>query len=576
MIRLRRSPHLAPGSAFLAGLLLALLGLSAVLAYQAADAARSEARSTDRALRGYASVASSELARRAEDVLHRRLAAPLQAALPPDSDNAPALAARATRALEWCGCRTPVRGAFVLAAADGTVRGDVAGAASALDLWLRGGARGSSLGRILAAAAPPADTTLVEAVTVGGARYDLAARVHRAAKGVAVEGFAVDPDDVAPAALDQAYRASALLPAAVRGSVPSSEAVAAVVLAADGTVLWRSRAATAARDGWVDAKVGGFPQEPLARGTVTERLQGLLAGLSTRVAVRADAAGAVPAGGPRSRLPLLLAVFGLTLGLVSVAIVQLRRQQELVRLRDDFVSGVSHELRTPLAQIRLFADLLESGRLATGEQRSRSIRIINEESRRLTWLVENILHFSRSQRGAGRIAPQPVEAAPLVREIVDAFAPLARERDARFEVAAEEGLVVRVDADALRQVLLNLLDNAVKYGPPGQTVRVRLELRGIALRLSVDDRGPGVPWDERGRVWEPYRRLPRDAEGATGGSGIGLAVVKDLVELHGGRVGVGEVPGGGARFWIELPYAMHAGPSDEAVDDAAPAQAVAR
>jgi len=127
---------------------------------------------------------------------------------------------------------------------------------------------------------------------------------------------------------------------------------------------------------------------------------------------------------------------------VSVAIVQLRRQQELVRLRDDFVSGVSHELRTPLAQIRLFADLLESGRLATGEQRSRSIRIINEESRRLTWLVENILHFSRAQRGAGRIAPQPVEAAPLVREIVDAFAPLARERDARFEVMADEGLTM--------------------------------------------------------------------------------------------------------------------------------------
>ncbi|MFL5542711.1 MAG: sensor histidine kinase, partial [Longimicrobiaceae bacterium] len=321
-----------------------------------------------------------------------------------------------------------------------------------------------------------------------------------------------------------------------------------------------------------DAKVGGAP-EPLARGTVTGRLDGLLAGLTSRVAVRAEVVGSAPADGSNRRLPLLLAVFGLTLGLVSVAIVQLRRQQELVRLRDDFVSGVSHELRTPLAQIRLFADLLESGRLATGEQRSRSIRIINEESRRLTWLVENILHFSRSQRGAGRVAPQPVQAAPLVREIVDAFAPLARERDARFEVLADDGVVARIDADAFRQVLLNLLDNAVKYGPPGQTVRVRLELRGLALRLSVDDRGPGVPWEERNRVWEPYRRLARDAEGATGGSGIGLAVVKDLVELHGGRVGVVEAPGGGARFWIELPYAMHAGPSPAG---AAAAEAVAR
>ncbi|HKP76716.1 MAG TPA: HAMP domain-containing sensor histidine kinase, partial [Longimicrobiaceae bacterium] len=320
---------------------------------------------------------------------------------------------------------------------------------------------------------------------------------------------------------------------------------------------------------------GGAP-EPLARGTVTERLDGLLAGLTSRVAVRAEAIGSAPADGTNSRLPLLLAVFGLTLGLVSVAIVQLRRQQELVRLRDDFVSGVSHELRTPLAQIRLFADLLESGRLATGEQRSRSIRIINEESRRLTWLVENILHFSRAQRGAGRLAPQPVEAAPLVREIVDAFAPLARARDASFQVFADDGVIVRADADAVRQVLLNLLDNAVKYGPAGQTVTVRVELRGLALRVSVDDRGPGVPWEERGRVWEPYRRLARDAEGATGGSGIGLAVVKDLVELHGGRVGVAQAPEGGARFWFELPYAMHAGPSPETPAPAVTARVVAR
>jgi signal transduction histidine kinase len=576
-MHLRRSPHLAPGSAFLAGLLLALLGLSAVLAYQAADAARSEAVSTDRALRGYASFATWELARRADDLLRRRLSASLQGALrdepptaaAPASAAAEALAAGLARELAWCDCARPLRGVFVL-----TLGGDrrevrVTGASPAVERWLaRGGAK-STLPRLRG------DTTLVEAVTVAGEHFGLVARLGGTPAAGTVVGFLVSPAEVAPAVLEQAYGASALLPATLRGAVPASDAVAAAVLSADGAVVWRSRAAATTRDGWVDAKVGGFPQEPRARGTVTERLDGLLAGLSSRVAVRADAVGAAP-GTPRSRLPLLLTVFGLTLALVCVAIVQLRRQQELVRLRDDFVSGVSHELRTPLAQIRLFADLLESGRLATGEQRSRSIRIINEESRRLSWLVENILHFSRSQRGAGRIAPQPVEAAPLVREIVDGFAPLARERDARFAVSADDGVVVRVDADALRQVLLNLLDNAVKYGPTGQTVRVRVELRGLSLRVSVDDRGPGIPLEERARVWEPYRRLPRDAEGATGGSGIGLAVVKDLVELHGGRVGVAEAPGGGARFWFELPYAMHAGPPADALDTAQPARAAAR
>jgi len=580
MIPLRRSPHLAPGSAFLAGLLLALLGLSGVLAYQAADAARSEARSTDRALRGYASFATWELARRADDVLRRRLAGTLQASPARDliaahtANPADELMADVLRERPWCSCARPVRTAFVVDVVHEPIVVWANGAAPAVEQWIRDGAPGSALGRVIAGRGPAADSAFVEPVAIGRARYDVAARVRRVEGGFVVEGIVASPADVAPAALEEAYRSAALLPGAVRGNLPPGDAVAAAVLTADGTVLWRSRrTAAAARDGWVDAKVGGAP-EPLARGTVTERLDGMLAGLVSRVAVRAEAAGAAPADGRNPRLPLLLAVFGLTLGLVSVAIVQLRRQQELVRLRDDFVSGVSHELRTPLAQIRLFADLLESGRLATGEQRARSVRIINEESRRLTWLVENILHFSRSQRGAGRVAPQPVEAAPLVREIVDAFAPLARARDATFQVYADDGVIVRADSDALRQVLLNLLDNAVKYGPPGQTVVVRVELRGLALRVSVDDRGPGVPWEERGRVWEPYRRLARDAEGATGGSGIGLAVVKDLVELHGGRVGVGQAPEGGARFWFELPYAMHAGPSPEPAA-LAPARAVA-
>ena len=575
MIRTRRSPHLAPGSAFLAGLLLALLGLSAVLAYQAADAARSEARSTDRALRGYASFATWELARRADGVLHRRLAAAIRVVPADGPDAASQLAARAARELEWCRCAAPVSGAFVhfLPGDRSAIR--VTSPVPAVERWLRDGLPGTAFGRISPGNAERFDTTVVESATIAGERYLVAQRLLLGEAGLTRIALVVRTAQVAPAALDQAYESGDLLAGAIRGNVPASEAVAAAALDANGTVIWRSRrSAAATRDGWVDAKVGSTP-EPLPRGTVTERLDGLLGGLVSRVAVRAEAAGAAPADAPRSRLPLLLAVFGLTLGLVSVAIVQLRRQQELVRLRDDFVSGVSHELRTPLAQIRLFADLLESGRLATGEQRARSVRIINEESRRLTWLVENILHFSRAQRGAGRIAPQPVEAAPLVREIVDAFAPLARAREATFQVFADQGVVVRADADALRQILLNLLDNAVKYGPHGQTVAVRVELRGLALRVAVDDRGPGVPWEERGRVWEPYRRLARDAEGATGGSGIGLAVVKDLVELHGGRVGVVEAPGGGARFWFELPYAMHAGPSPAEAVDAARAKAVA-
>lgn len=575
MSSLRRSSHVAPGSAFLVALLLVLLGLSAVLAYQGVDAARSEARSTDRALRGYASFASWELARRADAALRRGLTAAGSAALPSEAaplpgSSLPPVTPRAASAeavvRAWCRCTGAVQAAFRVGADSRTW--EVAAANRAVDVWLRAGARGSALGRFVVDGKGIGDgRILVEPAAVGGARWLLVYRLSAPGGERRADGFVVAAAPVAARAFAEAYAGGTLLPGAVRSG--GASAVTAV-LSHDGVAVWNSPGApgVSPREGaWVDAKIGAYPPEPLARGDVAEPLAGLLAGLTTRVAVRPDVAVGAPAEGPRSRLPLLLTVFGLTLALVCVAIVQLRRQQELVRLRDDFVSGVSHELRTPLAQIRLFSDLLDSGRLATHEQRTRSVRIIAEESRRLSWLVENILHFSRAQRGAGRVQPNPVLAAQLLREIVDSFAPLAREKNVRFVVEADEGVLVRADSDALRQVLLNLLDNAVKYGPPGQTVRVHAALRGFALRIAVDDRGPGVPREERHTVWEPYRRLARDAEGATGGSGIGLAVVKDLVELQGGRVGLGEVPGGGARFWIELPFAMYAGPSAPAAAD---------
>lgn len=551
MISIRRSTHLAPGSAFPVVLLLALLGLSAVLAYQAVDAARSEARSTERALRGYATFATWELERRADDALRRRLSTSLDEALAHRPATAAALWAEAARAFAWCACADAVQGAFRTTAGDAAPAADAAAANPALAAWLRVDAA-RRLSR--AASSSSTDSVRIEAITVGRERRLLIYRDRVDEGRWVMVGLVLDPARLAPAAFDDAYRAAALLPGAVRAA-SQRDAVAAAVSTSGGDVVWRSpRPAGAPRDGaWVDAKIGAYPPEPLARGDVAQPLGGLFAGLVSRVSVRADAVVGAPAQGPRSRLPLLLAVFGVTLALVCVAIVQLRRQQELVRLRDDFVSGVSHELRTPLAQIRLFSDLLDSGRLPTSEQRARSVRIIAEESRRLSWLVENILHFSRAQRGAGRVQPNPVQAAPLVREIVDAFAPLARTRQAEFAVEADDGVVVRVDPDALRQVLLNLLDNAVKYGPAGQTIQVGLAAADGTARITVQDQGPGIPPRERERIFAPFVRLKRDADSAVAGSGIGLAVVAQLAALHGGRARVEEAAGGGARFVVELP-----------------------
>jgi signal transduction histidine kinase len=119
--------------------------------------------------------------------------------------------------------------------------------------------------------------------------------------------------------------------------------------------------------------------------------------------------------------------------------------------------------------------------------------------------------------------------------------------------ALEAGVVLPVDRDALRQVLLNLLDNAVKYGPAGQTIVAGSAVAGQYARIWVQDEGPGIPNEDRHRVWEPYVRLNREVESATGGSGIGLSVVRELVTLHGGRVRAEGASRGGARVVIELP-----------------------
>jgi signal transduction histidine kinase len=274
-----------------------------------------------------------------------------------------------------------------------------------------------------------------------------------------------------------------------------------------------------------------------------------------RASVNPRFAGALLVGGlPSERLPLLIALFVIAAGLLTVSLLQLRKQQELARLRTEFVSGVSHELRTPLAQIRWFAELLHMNKLRTEDERARSAGIIDQEARRLTYLVENVLNFSRSEKGTNRISPSPADLDHEITEALELFAPLARARKMSVAQALDASAIVSLDRDALRQILLNLLDNAVKYGPAGQTITVGSEIAGDRARIWVEDQGPGIPHEDRQRVWEPYVRLNRETEASTGGSGIGLSVVRELVTLHGGRTRVESVPGNkGARIVIELP-----------------------
>jgi signal transduction histidine kinase len=282
-------------------------------------------------------------------------------------------------------------------------------------------------------------------------------------------------------------------------------------------------------------------------------------GIITTVALNPALAQDLVIGGlPHSRLAILIGALALSAILVGIGLLQLRRESELARLRADFIASVSHELRTPLAQLRMFAETLRLGRVRSDGERTRSLEIIDQEARRLTHLVENILQFSRAERHALRLAPCDSLLAPQVAEALESFQPIARARQASVEVALDETLAARVDPGAFRQVLLNLLDNAVKYGPPGQRIRVTLEREGSHAVLAVEDEGPGIPAEERERVWTPFYRLSRDVDSAVAGSGIGLSVVRELVERHGGRVRVESAPRQGARFVVILPLTQRA------------------
>jgi signal transduction histidine kinase len=260
-----------------------------------------------------------------------------------------------------------------------------------------------------------------------------------------------------------------------------------------------------------------------------------------------------PDGMPRQRGLEFLALFALAAGLVASSLLLLRREEQLARTRANFVSGVSHELRTPLAQIRMFAEMLLLGRVRSEGDRRRSLEIIDTEARRLSQLVENVLQVARSENGHLHVNPTNMRIAPIIRECVESFSMLAQARSIEFRTELQEDLIAPVDSAALRQVVLNLLDNAAKYGPVGQRVVAGVALFDNTARIWVDDEGAGVPVRERQRVFDPFYRI-RDAMETTG-SGIGLAVVRELVALHGGEVWIEDAPDAGARVVVQFPGA---------------------
>ena len=259
-------------------------------------------------------------------------------------------------------------------------------------------------------------------------------------------------------------------------------------------------------------------------------------------------------GMPETRTPLLLALCVLTCALLLSAYILTRRAQDLAAIRDDFTSSVSHELRTPLAEIMVYAEMLQLGRVTAPGERSHAVSVIVREARHLTHLIDNVLLFSRASREKPTAPPaHPLPLAPIVHELVRTFAPLARQHRISIREQLDESLAASISAPVLRHALLNLLDNAAKYAPPSSVITVSTVRHWELVRIDDDDQGAGVPVSERQRIWEPYVRLAREVSSSSTGSGIGLSVVRHLVERYHGRTWVEDAPDGGARFVIEVP-----------------------
>lgn len=245
----------------------------------------------------------------------------------------------------------------------------------------------------------------------------------------------------------------------------------------------------------------------------------------------------------------------LTLSTVLVIIFAVgssRREVLLARARSDFIAGVSHDLRMPLAQILLASETLTLGRDRDERERASLTASILREARRLRNMVDNVLLFSRT--GAVGLKPHlvSIDVADLFSEVAQSVELSAADAGQTVEIGVEPGLRVLGDRGLLQQALVNLVDNAIKYGPRGQFVRLRGAASATRAMLSVADEGPGIPKQDRARLFEPYERLGRDQTSERTGSGLGLAVVKQIVDACNGLVSIDDTETG-TRIVVELP-----------------------
>ncbi len=228
--------------------------------------------------------------------------------------------------------------------------------------------------------------------------------------------------------------------------------------------------------------------------------------------------------------------------------------ERLDQTRREFVANVSHELRTPLSIIQGYTEALMDGMAGTETERNKYLAEVHEEILRLRRLVTEILDLRKIEAGVVELKRQTISLDHLASQVYGQFQALAEDKQITSSLEFAPGsYTVRADADRIRQVLINLLDNAVRATPPGGRVKVELAEYEDTVQVSVTDTGPGIPPEEQPLIWERFYKVDKSRSRTGGGTGLGLAIARQIIEAHGGLIGVSSKPEQGSTFYLSLP-----------------------
>ena len=347
--------------------------------------------------------------------------------------------------------------------------------------------------------------------------------------------------------VDDLYLKKCLFPGALKEAISDKMSdrggnrIAMMIFPAD--IEGGMQAPIAVTEGWGDGK----PE-------VTRKFDEVFRGLALGIRYQGTSVKELGQAWVRQSFIILGILTLMTIGGLVLTKHMVSKEMAVAKLKSDFVSNVSHELRTPLALIRLYAETLELGRIATAEKKQQYYRIIRKESERLTSLINNILDFSRIEAGRKEYEFRDTDIAELVRNTLDSYRYQIEQQGFSLEENIQPNLpALQVDREAIARALVNLINNALKYSNEDKFLGVKLYRENGVVKLEVTDHGIGIGRHDQSKIFEKFYRAGDPLVHNTKGSGLGLSLVRHISEAHGGDISVESAPGKGSKFVLSLP-----------------------